>query len=57
MIKGLTKNLKNWEDKGFMTVANREEIKIIVARLCERKAQTSLKWVEGRAGTRRQRKS
>jgi ribonuclease HI len=42
MIKGLTKKLKNWEDEGFMTVANGEEIKLTVARLCERKAQTSL---------------
>jgi ribonuclease HI len=33
-----------------MTVTDREEIKLTVARLCERKAQTSLKWVKCHAG-------
>jgi ribonuclease HI len=50
MIEGLTKNLESWENEDFLSVANGETIKITVARMRERKAETYLKWVKGHAG-------
>ncbi|KAF9061033.1 ribonuclease H-like domain-containing protein, partial [Rhodocollybia butyracea] len=50
-IEGLAKHLQDWEDRGFINVANTAEIKATTVRLREREAMTKLVWVKGHAGT------
>ncbi|KZP16390.1 hypothetical protein FIBSPDRAFT_958113 [Athelia psychrophila] len=42
--------LSEWEERGYIGVANREIFKAIVARLRERGAPTRFKWVKGHSG-------
>ncbi|KAJ3998742.1 ribonuclease H-like protein [Lentinula boryana] len=50
MVEGLTRNLREWEDKGFTNVANNLELQVTAARMRARRAPTKLKWVKGHAG-------
>lgn len=49
-IDGLTKNLRKWEENGFLTVENGKLTQKTVSNLCRRKAKTSFTWVKGHAG-------
>ncbi|KAJ7046841.1 hypothetical protein C8F04DRAFT_937485 [Mycena alexandri] len=49
-INGLTKNLKKWEDEGFLGVENRKLFRATVSALRKRKARTIFTWVKGHAG-------
>jgi ribonuclease HI len=51
-IDGLTKNLQRWQDEGFHTIENGDLIGLMVAKIRERKAPTSLVWVKGHSGVR-----
>ncbi|KAH9851555.1 RnaseH-domain-containing protein, partial [Lenzites betulinus] len=47
---GVTRDLPKWEDAGWIGVANKAEIRDLVARLRKRSATTLLKWVKGHSG-------
>ncbi|KAJ7161386.1 hypothetical protein C8R43DRAFT_1063516 [Mycena crocata] len=49
-IDGLTKNLKKWEDRGFLTVANGEIARLTVTTLRQRRAKTTLEWAKAHSG-------
>lgn len=49
-IDGLTKNLRRWEDEGYLTISNGPIIRATVAEIRKRKARTNLKWVKGHTG-------
>ena len=50
VIKGLTKNLTPWEDKGWIGTSNSELFKVTAAWLRSRNSTTSFKWVKGHDG-------
>lgn len=49
-IEGLTKHLHDWEDDGWIGIANAELFKATAARLRMRTAPTTFKWVKGHDG-------
>jgi ribonuclease HI len=49
-IKGLTKYLPTWEDKGWIAIANKDLLKCIVAWARARSNTTTLHWVKGHNG-------
>ena len=51
VIEGLTKNLRNWEQKGWLGVANGDIFSTIIARIQWRKGKTYLRWTKGHSGT------
>ncbi|KZP28250.1 RnaseH-domain-containing protein [Athelia psychrophila] len=50
VIRALTMYLTEWEERGYIGIANREIFKAIVALLRERGAPTRFKWVKGHSG-------
>src|SRR5204862_1234654 len=50
VIKGLTKNLTHWEDKGWIGVSNSEMFKTTAAWLRSRNNTTSFQWIKGHSG-------
>ncbi|KAF5376901.1 hypothetical protein D9615_007206 [Tricholomella constricta] len=50
VLDGLTKNLDNWENKGWIGVSNKKILKAIVARLRIRKGRTLFTKVKGHSG-------
>ncbi|KZP11171.1 ribonuclease H-like protein [Athelia psychrophila] len=50
VIKALTLYLAEWEERGYIGVANRDIFRAIVALLRERSAPTRFKWVKGHSG-------
>ena len=51
VIKGLTENLHNWEDKGWIRVHNAHLFQIAAYLLKRRSAKTSFTWTKGHNGT------
>ncbi|KAG2050448.1 ribonuclease H-like protein [Suillus hirtellus] len=49
-IEGLTKNLPEWENRGWIDVENSEYMKATAYHLRKRSAQTSFIWVKGHNG-------
>ncbi|KAG1818841.1 ribonuclease H-like domain-containing protein, partial [Suillus variegatus] len=49
-IEGLTKNLPDWENRGWINVENSEYLKATTYHLRKRSAQTSFIWVKGHNG-------
>ncbi|KAG1841801.1 hypothetical protein DFJ58DRAFT_688478 [Suillus subalutaceus] len=47
VIDGLTKNLKNWEERGWINIANKELFKATAYHLRNRLAPTAFRWVKG----------
>jgi len=50
LVDGLTKHVKNWEDKGWMNVKHKEIFKCMTALLRWRNGKTTLQWVKGHDG-------
>ncbi|RDX49565.1 RnaseH-domain-containing protein, partial [Lentinus brumalis] len=50
LVDGLTRRLPAWERKGWLNIANATELQDLVARLRERSAVTTLRWVKGHSG-------
>ena len=50
VIEGLTRNLKNWEDRGWTGIKNKEWFKRAAYLLRKRMATTRFKWVKGHDG-------
>lgn len=50
VIEGLTIFLKEWEERGFIGIANKEFFMALAALLRERGAPTMFKWIKGHAG-------
>jgi ribonuclease HI len=51
-IEGLTKNLTEWEDIGWIGVKNSELLKVAAYQLRKRNAPTYFQWVKGHSGER-----
>ena len=51
-IDGLTKNVREWEDKDWLNIQHRDIFKSITAWMRWRKGKTKMKWVKGHNGTR-----
>ncbi|KAG0693370.1 RnaseH-domain-containing protein [Suillus ampliporus] len=49
-IEGLTKNLPEWENRGWIDIENSEYLKATAYHLRKRSAQTSFIWVKGHNG-------
>ncbi|KAJ7572775.1 hypothetical protein C8J56DRAFT_719621, partial [Mycena floridula] len=49
-INGLTKYRHKWEDNGFIGTSNAKLFQVTIARLRERHAKTTLRWVKGHDG-------
>jgi ribonuclease HI len=49
-INGLTRDLMNWEDKGWIGVANADAFRAAAALLRIRTAPTAFEWVKGHSG-------
>ncbi|KAG1856507.1 ribonuclease H-like protein [Suillus tomentosus] len=49
-IDGLTKHFSQWEDKGWINIANSEYLKATLYHLRKRSAQTSFIWTKGHNG-------
>jgi ribonuclease HI len=49
-IDGLTKHIDQWEDKGWIDIANSEYLKATLYHLRKRSAQTSFIWTKGHNG-------
>jgi ribonuclease HI len=50
VIEGLTKNLKNWENRGWIGIKNKEWFKRAAYLLRRRTVPTKFKWVKGHSG-------
>ena len=50
VIKGLTRDLPKWEDRGWVGVTNKLLLQDVVARLRGRSAITTFQWVKGHTG-------
>ncbi|KZP05599.1 RnaseH-domain-containing protein, partial [Athelia psychrophila] len=50
VIDGITLYLQEWEERGWIGVANSNEFKVLVAKLRARGAPTRFKWVKGHTG-------
>lgn len=50
VMDGVTINLKNWEERGWIGIKNRDEFKVLVAKLRARGAPTRFKWTKGHTG-------
>jgi ribonuclease HI len=50
MINGLTRDLQDWEDKGWIGVSNKEAFQKAVVLLRMRTAPTAFQWVKGHSG-------
>jgi ribonuclease HI/exonuclease III len=50
VIKGLTRNLPKWEDKGWIGVSNSKMMKATAAWLRARENTVTFKWVKGHSG-------
>ncbi|KDQ58375.1 hypothetical protein JAAARDRAFT_716430 [Jaapia argillacea MUCL 33604] len=50
VIEGLTKNLGDWEDRGWVGVANREYFQAAAYQLRRRSATSAFRWVKGHSG-------
>ncbi|KAJ7631509.1 hypothetical protein B0H17DRAFT_962323 [Mycena rosella] len=46
----MTKNLKHWENEGYVRNANAELFKTTVSKIRKRRAKTTLTWVKGHSG-------
>ena len=51
-IDGLTKHLKDWEDRGWIEISNKEWFKKAAYLLRKRSAPTTFQWVKGHSGDR-----
>ncbi|KAJ7133770.1 ribonuclease H-like domain-containing protein [Mycena crocata] len=49
-INAVTKNMKKWEDRGYIGVANKELHQAAVATLRQRKRKTKFRWVKAHDG-------
>jgi ribonuclease HI len=49
-LEGIIRNLKSWEDKDFLEIANEEEWRYLAYLLRRRKATTKFKWIKGHEG-------
>ncbi|KAJ3816644.1 hypothetical protein F5880DRAFT_1626472 [Lentinula raphanica] len=49
-VNGLTRDLRKWEDKGFIGIENASEIQATAATLRDRHALTKLTWIKGHSG-------
>lgn len=52
VIDGLTKNLRKWEEIGFIGIENKELWKATIATARERGAPIKLEWVKGHSGVK-----
>ena len=50
VIDGLTKHLKEWEDRGWIEISNKEWFKKAAYLLRKRSAPTTFQWVKGHSG-------
>ncbi|KDQ50173.1 hypothetical protein JAAARDRAFT_142329 [Jaapia argillacea MUCL 33604] len=50
VIEGLTKHLGNWEDRGWIGIANCKFFQAVAYQLCRRSATTAFRWVKGHSG-------
>ncbi|KAJ7592556.1 hypothetical protein C8J56DRAFT_780555, partial [Mycena floridula] len=50
VINGLSKHRQKWEDQGFIGTSNAKLFQVAIARMRERQAETTLKWVKGHIG-------
>jgi hypothetical protein len=50
LIDGLTQHLKDWEDRGWIGVSNKEAFQRATAMLRMRTAPTAFAWVKGHSG-------
>lgn len=50
VMDGVTTNLQDWEEKGWIGVENSKQFRALVAKLRARGALTRFKWIKGHSG-------
>ncbi|KAG2132751.1 ribonuclease H-like domain-containing protein [Suillus clintonianus] len=51
-INGLTNHLRNWEDRGWIDIANSEIFRATVYQLRKRSATTTFRWIKGHSNNK-----